>query len=73
MEEKCVLDEVFQDHSGSYHRTTDESIHLPAYLAYLSLGFKFIFTVIIMLMAGWIIVTIKTTTSLHKTHNIYVA
>jgi len=35
--------------------------------------FKVISTVIVMLMAGWVIITIKTTTSLHKTHNIYVA
>ena len=49
------------------------TMHLPAYLAYLSLSFKAISTVIIVLMAGWIIVTIKTTRSLHKIHNIYVA
>jgi len=75
MEEQDILaiDEVSGDHSGSYHRTTDDSIHLPAYLAYLSLGFKGICTVIIMLMAGWIIVTIKTTRSLHNNNNIYVA
>jgi len=52
MEEQDVLDQVSGDHYGSYHRTTDDIIHLPAYLAYLSLGFKVIFTVIIMIMAS---------------------
>ena len=42
-------------------------------LAYLLLGFKLISTVITILMAGWIIVTIKITKSLHKTYNVYVA
>ena len=63
------------DHSGSNQETTttdDHTDHLPAYLAYLPLGFKAISTVITVLMAGWIIVTIKTTRRLHKIHNIYV-
>ena len=51
----------------------DPDVWLPAYLAYLSLAFKIISMVIIMLMACWVILTIKTTKSLHKTHNIYVA
>ena len=78
MEDKD-LDMLIQesgDGSGSNHITTatdDHSVHLPAVLAYLSLGFKIISTVIIVLMAGWVIITIKTTRSLHKTHNIYVA
>ena len=69
-------DQMSGDHSGSNQETTttdDPTDHLPAYLAYLSLGFKAISTVIIVLMAGWIIVTIKTTRSLQKIHNIYVA
>ena len=53
--------------------TDDHSVHLPAYLSYLSLAFKIILTVIVVLMAGWVITTIKTARSLHKTHNIYVA
>ena len=76
MEEQDILDQMSGDHSGSNQETTttnDHTDHLPAYLAYLSLGFKAISTVIIVLMAGWIIVTIKTTRSLHKIHNIYVA
>ena len=76
MEEKVILDEMSGDHSGSNTETTttdDYTVHLPAYLAYLSLGFKTISTVFIVVMAGWIIVTIKTTRSLQKVHNIYVA
>ena len=42
-------------------------------IAYLLLGFKLISTVVTLLMAGWIIVTIKITKSLHKTYNVYVA
>ena len=73
---KEQLNEMSGDYSGSIQKITttdDHSVHLPAYLAYLSLGFKAISTVIIVLMAGWIIITIKTTRSLHKTHNIFVA
>ena len=76
MEEQDILDQMSGDHSGSNQEATttdDHADHLPAYLAYLSLGFKVISTVIIVLMAGWIIVTIKTTRSLQKIHNIYVA
>ena len=76
MEEQDILDQMSGDHSGSNQETTttdDHTVHLPAYLAYLPLGFKAISTVIIVLMAGWIIVTIKTTRRLHKIHNIYAA
>ena len=76
MEEQDILDQMPGDHSGSNQetKTTDgHTVHLPAYLAYLSLGFKAISTMIIVVMAGWIIVTIKTTRRLHKIHNIYAA
>ena len=76
MEEQDILDQMSGDHSGSNQETTttdDHTAHLPAYLAYLSLGFKAISTMIIVVMASWIIVTIKTTRKLHKIHNIYVA
>ena len=80
MEEKDAdkLYEISDGHGSSGSEieamiTNDPDIHLPAYLAYLSLGFKVISTVIIMLMAGWVILTIKTTRRLRKTHNIYVA
>ena len=75
-EEQDTLDQMSGDHFGRNQETTttdDPTDHLPAYLAYLSLGFKAIATTIIVLMAGWIIVTIKTTRSLQKIHNIYVA
>ena len=55
MEEKDVFDETSDDHSGSNQETiitNDHTIHLPGWVAYLSLGFKFISTVIIVLMAG---------------------
>ena len=64
------------DYSGSDKETAttdDHNIHLPTWLAYLSLGFKIISTVIIVLMAGWVLITIKITKSLQKIHNIYVA
>ena len=76
MEEQDILDEMSGDHSGSKQETTttdDHGIHLPTWLAYLSLGFKVISTVIIVLMAGWVLITIKTTKSLQKIHNVYVA
>ena len=76
MEEQDILDDMSGDHSGSNQETTttdDKNIHLPAWLAYLSLGFKVISTVIIVLMAGWVLITIKTTKHLQKIHNIYVA
>jgi len=50
-----------------------DGISLPGYLVYLSLGFKLIATVIVVLMAGWVYATIKTTKSLRKPHNVFVA
>ena len=76
MEEQDILDQMSGDHSGSNQETTttdDHTVHLPAYLSYLSLGFKAISTMIIVVMAGWIIVTIKTTRRLHRIHNILIA
>ena len=73
MEEQ--VDQMSGDYSGSNQETTktdDDTVHFPAYLAYLSVGFKTISTIIIVVMAGWIIVTIKTTRNLQKIHNIYV-
>ena len=77
MEEEDLDNQESDDCSGTNHVTTitasyDHSVHLPAFSAYLSLGFKVISTTIVVLMAGWIIITIKTIRSLHKTHNIYV-
>ena len=47
--------------------------HLPGYFVYLSLEFKLISILIIVLMAGWMLMTIKTTRQLHKPHKIWVA
>ena len=76
MEEQDILDQMSGDHSGSNQETTttdDHTVHIPAYLSYVSLWLKAISTMIIVVMAGWIIVTIKTTRSLHRIHNIHVA
>ena len=45
---------------------------LPGYFAYLSLGFKWIVTLVIFLMVGWVLATVKITRRLHKPHNIFV-
>ena len=71
-----MLNQESGDDPGSNQRTTttdDPSVHLPAYLSYLSLCFRIISTMIVVTMAGWIIITIRATRSLHKVHNIYVA
>jgi len=47
--------------------------NLPGCLPYLSLVFRWITTLIILMMAGWVVFTIKTTRKLHKPHNIFVA
>ena len=47
--------------------------NLPGYFPYLSLVFKWITTLIILMMAGWVVFTIKATRKLHKPHNIFVA
>ena len=76
MEEQDILDQMSDDHSGSNQETTttdDHTVHLPAYLSYFHLGFKAISTIIIVIMASWIIVAIKTTRGVHKIHNIFVA
>ena len=75
------MDEM-DDFLNSGSGITQENVHndgpgpgflLPRYLIYLSLGFKWIATPLILLMSGWVLVTIKTTRSLHKPHNIFVA
>ena len=74
----AALRQMSGDGSESGQGTTTiiddkHGVHLPAYLPYLSLAFKIISTVIIIAMASWVFITIKTTRSLHKTHNIFVA
>ena len=74
MEEQDILDEMSGDHSGSDNETAttdDHNIHLPTWLAYLSLGFKIISTIIIVLMAGWVLITIKITKSLHFVDHLF--
>ena len=69
--EQDILDEMSGDYSGSNQETTtaDDAVdHLPAYLAYLSLLFKAIFTVGIIQMVGWIITTIQVTKCRYKIH-----
>jgi len=46
---------------------------LTGYFPYLSIMFKFTATLIILVMAGWVVFTIKTSRKLHKPHNIFVA
>ena len=52
-----MVNEMSRDHLGSDQGTTttdDHSVHLSVYLAYLSLGFKVISTVIIVATNGWL-------------------
>jgi len=59
---------------GSGASTPDhQGPNLPGYFLYLSLVFRWITTLIILIMAGWVVFTIKTTRKLHKPHNIFVA
>ena len=75
IEQEEELEEIFADGSWSNQETTttdDYNVYLPAYLVYLSLGFRVISAVITVLMSGWVIVIIKITKCLHKVHNIFV-
>jgi len=47
--------------------------NLPEYLPYLSMVFKMTVTAVILFLAGWVVYTIKTTSSLHKPHYTFVA
>jgi len=58
--------------SGTNQEMDQDSV-LPGYISYLSLLFKIITTTITLLLSGWVVYTIKITTSLHKPHNIFVA
>ena len=76
MEEQDTLGQMSGDYSGSTQATltiNDYAVHLPVYISFLSLGFRIVSTAIIVVMAGWIIITIKTTQRLHKIHNVYIA
>ena len=70
------MDDFLNSGSGitqEKEQNDDPDFLLPRYLIYLSLGFKLIATVFILLMSGWVLTTIKTTRRLHKPHNIFVA
>ena len=59
--------------SGTNQEIDHQDSTLPGYVPYLSLLFKIITTTVILLLSGWVVYTIKTTRSLHKPHNIFVA
>ena len=67
------MDDFLSSGSGITEETNDLGSLLPRYFIYLSLGFKWILSLFILTMAGWVLVTIKTTRRLHKPHNIFVA
>ena len=59
-----------------FNSSTNQEIEgpaLPGYVPYLSLMFSLIATTVILLLSGWVVYTIKTTISLHKPYNIFVA
>jgi len=58
---------------GTNTTTGSQDPPLPAYLTYLSLGFKWTATTIILFMTYWVFCAIKNTKGLHKPHNIFVA
>ena len=58
------------DYSG---QGADHGPVLPVYVSYLSLLFKLVATTVNLLLASWVVYTIKATRSLHKSHNIYLA
>ena len=57
--------------SGSNQEISEEQA--SGYLPYLSLVFKMAATMVILLLSGWVVYTIKTTRGLHRPHNIFVA
>ena len=59
--------------SGTNLEIDDQGPVLPRYVPYLSLVFKLIATTVHLLLASWVVFTIKATRSLHKSHNIFVA
>jgi len=59
--------------SGTNQEIDDEGSVLLEYVPYLSLVFKLIVTAAILLLSGWVVYAIKTTRSLHKSDNIFVA
>ena len=58
---------------GSDYEMEDQGFVLPGCMPYVSLAFKLITTMAILFLSSWVVYTIKTTRSLHKPHNIFVA
>ena len=59
--------------SGTDHEIVEQGSALPGYVSFLVLLFQLIVTTVDLLLAGWVVYTIKITRSLHKPHNIFVA
>ncbi|XP_065905050.1 adenosine receptor A2b-like [Dysidea avara] len=59
--------------SGTNREIDDQASVLPGYVTFLSLVFKLTATLIIVLLTAWVVYTIKTTRSLHKPDNLFVA
>jgi len=59
--------------SGTNYEIDNQGSVLPGYAPYLCLAFKLIATMVNLLLAGWVVFTIKTTRSLHNSHNIFLA
>ena len=55
------------------HEADQQGSALPGYVAYLVLFFQLIVTTVDLLLAGWVVYTIKTTRNLHKPHNVFIA
>ena len=58
---------------GSSHEMEDQGFVPLGYIPYVSLTFMLTTTMAILLLSSWVVYTIKTTRSLHKPHNIFVA
>ena len=70
------LDEMSASGSGDSQEVTltnQQSFSVPVYIILLMLGLRLVITMFIVPMAGWVLITIKSTRSLHKPHNIFVA
>jgi len=67
-----------EEDNTPYSGSNDEQIFTPdstlvTYLSYLSWGFKLVATLVITLLAGWIVATIRNTRRLRYPHNTFVA
>jgi len=59
--------------SSANQEIDDQGSGALGYVPYLSLMFSLIATTVILVLSGWVVYTIKATTSLHKPYNIFVA